>query len=206
MKLVYGAFAPTALNLAALGLAALSLAACNPKPATPTNASDTANVGAAVTPVNSVAVNPTGATTPPVNATPCKSGDLALAHQSDDAGAGQREVVYGLTNNSAAACSLTGFPTLALIDAQGQPISSVTTVQSEDGDFAANGAAATVNLASKGKAVFRIRYTGISGAGKPCVNTAKIRVTPPGNTQAIDVNDALQVCDTQIMLSPIRPS
>ena len=197
MKLAHGAFV----------LAALSLAACNPnKPATPANASDTANVGNAVgNTANMAAANNTAGSTAP-NATPCKSGDLALAHQSDDAGAGQREVVYAFTNGGPAACSLTGFPTLALIDAQGQTISSVTTVQSQDGDFAANGAPATVNLAPKGLAVFRIRYTGISGAGKPCVNTAKIRVTPPGNNQAIDVNDALQVCDTQVMLSPVRPS
>lgn len=197
MKLAHGAFV----------LAALSLAACNPsKPATPANTSDTANVGNAVGNTSNMAAANNAAGSPASNATPCKSGDLALAHQSDDAGAGQREVVYAFTNNGPAACSLTGFPTLALIDAQGQTISSVTTVQSQDGDFAANGAPATVNLAPKGLGVFRIRYTGISGAGKPCVNTAKIRVTPPGNTQAIDVNDALQVCDTQVMLSPVRPS
>jgi hypothetical protein len=197
MKLVHGAFV----------IAALSLAACNPKPAQPANASDTANVGNAVAPVNTATNNmAAGSGAPTPNATPCKSGDLAVAHQSDDAGAGQREVVYAFTNNGPAACSLTGFPTLALIDAQGQTIPGVPTVQSQDGDFAANGAPATVNLAAQGKAVFRIRYTGISGAGKPCVNTAKIRVTPPGNTQAIDVNDALQICDTQVMLSPVRPS
>ncbi|HWE45360.1 MAG TPA: DUF4232 domain-containing protein [Caulobacteraceae bacterium] len=197
MKLAHGAFV----------LAALSLAACNPsKPATPANASDTANVGpASGTPTNT-ATNTAGSGAPAPSATPCKSGDLSLAHQSDDAGAGQREVVYAFTNNAAAACSLTGFPTLALIDAQGQTIGSVPTVQSEDGDFAANGAPATVNLAPKGKAVFRIRYTGISGAGIACVNTARIRVTPPGNTQAIEVNDALQICDTKVMLSPVRPS
>jgi hypothetical protein len=202
MKLVHGASALAAL-------AALSLAACNQgKPAQNAAANDTANVGAPVgnTVATMPANNAAGVTMPPANAAPCKSGDLAFAHQSGDAGAGQREVVYAFTNNAAAACSLTGFPTLALIDAQGQPITSVTTVQSQDGDFAANGAPATVNLAPKGVAVFRIRYTGISGAGKPCVNTAKIRVTPPGNTQAIDVNDALQVCDTQVMLSPVRPS
>ena len=198
MKLVHGV----------LGLAALSLlAACGQKAATPANASDTANVGPAVgAPATNTAPVQAGATTPAPNAAPCKSGDLSLAHQSDDAGVGQREVVYAFTNNGPAACSLTGYPTLALIDGQGQPIGSVTTVQSEDGDFAANGAAATVNLAPKGKAVFRIRYTGISGAGKPCVNPAKARVTPPGNTQAIEFSDALQVCDTQIMVSPVRPS
>ncbi|HEY3814928.1 MAG TPA: DUF4232 domain-containing protein [Caulobacteraceae bacterium] len=202
MKRAYG-------TVALAALATLSLAACGQgKPANNAAANDTANVGApvgntvATTPANNMA----GSTTPPANAAPCKSGDLSLAHQSDDAGAGQREVVYAFTNNAAAACSLTGFPTLALIDAKGQPITSVPTVQSQDGDFAANGAPATVNLAPKGTAVFRIRYTGISGAGIPCVNTAKIRVTPPGNTQAIDVNDALQVCSTQIMLSPVRPS
>jgi hypothetical protein len=191
-----------------LAIAALSLTACNQpqKPANPASGGDTANVGPATGQPPNTGVTQTGATNPAPNATPCKSGDLALAHQSDDAGAGQREVVYAFTNNGPAACSLTGFPTLVLIDAQGQPISSVTTVQSQDGDFAANGAPSTVNIASKTTAVFRIRYTGISGAGKPCVNSAKVRVTPPGNSQAIDVNDALQVCDTQIMISPVRPN
>jgi Protein of unknown function (DUF4232) len=200
MKLAHGAFV----------LAALSLAACNPtKPATPANASDTANVGPATGTPTNMATNTSagpGSGAPAPNAVACKSGDLSVKHQSDDAGAGQREVVYAFTNNAAAACSLTGFPTLALIDANGQPIGSVPTVQSEDGDFAANGAPATVNLAPKGTAVFRIRYTGISGAGIPCVNTAKIRVTPPGNTQAIELNDALQICSTQVRLSPVRPS
>src|SRR5262249_49579782 len=150
---------------------------------------------------------PPAATAPGTGATAvapaCKSGDLALAHQSDDAGAGQREVGYAFTNNGPAACSLTGFPTLALVDAQGQGVSSVTTVQSQDGDFAANGASPTVTLAPQGKAVFRIRFTGIQATDKPCVNTARVRVTPPGNSQAIEVADALQICTGEVRVSPV---
>jgi hypothetical protein len=195
---------------ATVAIAALSLAACDAgkKPAG-NGAGDTANVGPAMGGTTMPAPTPGApAGTPPAGGSPiaCRSGDLTLAHASDDAGAGQREVVYSLTNNGPAACTLTGFPTLALIDAGGQQIASVTTVQSQDGDFAANGASATVTLTPKGQAVFRIRFTGISGAGKPCVNPAKVRVTPPGNTQAIEITDALQVCDTQVLLSPIRPS
>ncbi len=200
---------------AAATIAALSLTACDGGKKAPTGAGgDTANVGpsagGATTTTTPTPGAPTG--TPPGGSTTgaapiaCRSGDLALAHVSEDAGAGQREVVYSLTNNGPAACTLTGFPTLTLISATGQKIDSVTAVQSEDGDFAGNGASPTVTLAPAGKGIFRIRFTGISGAGKPCVNPAKIRVTPPGNSQAIEIADGLQICDTEVLLSPIRPS
>jgi hypothetical protein len=209
MKLVYGAAV----------MAVLSLSACDAAKQTPAPAgSDTANVGpssgapASGTTTTTTTTTPAsgtggGATIPTLGSTAgCHSGDLALTHVSEDAGAGQREVVYAFTNNGQAACSLAGYPTLVFFDANGKRLDSITSVQSEDGDFAANGASPTVTLTPKGKAVFRIRFTGIQATDKPCANTARVRATPPGNAQAIELADALQICTGEVLISPVRPS
>ena len=61
-----------------------------------------------------------------------------------------------------------------------------------------------VNIAPKGRAVFFIAFTGIQATDKPCIAVARLQVTPPGNTQALELQDTLSVCTEQIRLTPVR--
>ncbi len=141
----------------------------------------------------------------PVPAPPCRSGDLSLSKVGADAGAGQRQVTYAFVNNGAAACSLKGYPTLSLFDADGKRADGVTTVQTEQSYFNVGGPPQDVNIAHNARGLFYISFTGIQATDKPCVAIARVQATPPGNTQAIEVSDTLSVCTGQIRLSPIRP-
>lgn len=144
-----------------------------------------------------------GPVTTPVGLAACKSGDLSLKHLSDDAGAGQRHVVYGIINNSGAACSLKGYVTAAWLDANGKPLDGVTVIQSEAGG-PVSGPPAEVALQPKGRAVFFISYTGIQATDKACVTSSTMQATPPGNSQAIQIADVIAPCTDHITLGPVR--
>lgn len=147
--------------------------------------------------------------TPPVQPTPaamtiCRSGDLTLRQLEADAGAGQRHVTYGLTNNGPAACTLKGFVTAQWLDAEGDPLDGVTVVQSEAQMAGRGGPPAEVALAPGGKAVFFVSYTGIQATDKACVKAARLRAIPPGNSQAIEIDDDIAPCTDHVTLGPVR--
>lgn len=141
---------------------------------------------------------------PPTVAPPCRSGDLGLVKVGEDAGAGQRAVTYAFVNNGPAACLLQGYPTVVLFDANGQRLDDITIVQSEQDYFNTGGAPQPVTVQPKGRAVFFTSFTGIQATDKPCEAVARLQVTPPGNSQAIEVQDSLSVCTGQMRLSPVR--
>lgn len=148
--------------------------------------------------------SPTPAPTPtPVGLTACKSGDLTLKRLSEDAGAGQRHVTYGFINNSASACSLNGYATAQWLDANGKPLDGVTVIQSEAGG-PVSGPPAEVALQPKGRAVFYVSYVGIQATDKACVSSKTLQATPPGNTQAMALDDVVSPCTDHITLGPVR--
>jgi hypothetical protein len=61
-----------------------------------------------------------------------------------------------------------------------------------------------VTVPAGGRALFFLSFTGAQVTDKPCLAVARLQVTPPGNTQAIEVQDTLQVCTGQVRLTPAR--
>lgn len=165
-------------------VAALTLAACE-KPATPPIATE---------PLPPAATQPS-----PLDPIACKTADLQLKHFSDDAGAGQRHVVYALTNTGATACTLRGFVTATWFDAAGQPLDGVNVLQSQGQE-----SPGPITVAPAGRAVFDISFTGIQATDKACVTSATLTVTPPANTQSIQIDDVIAPCTDHITLNPIR--
>jgi hypothetical protein len=190
------------LVLAPVLALALTLSGCNQSANAPASAAKgpgTANVGPAV------ASAPAPASAAP-SSPACKSGDLTLSRISEDAGAGHRVVTYGVVNNSHAACSLTGYPTLTLIDTDGRRTDAVTVVATDQAFYNVGGPPQAVNLTPGGKAVFFLSFAGIQATEKPCTAISRLIVIPPGNNQAIELADTLQVCTGEVRLSPIRPN
>lgn len=140
----------------------------------------------------------------PAALTACRSGDLTLTRLSEDAGAGQRHIVYAFTNNAAAACTLKGYATASWFDADGAALAGVTVTQSDAQMASSSGPPSEVALAPKGRAVFHVSYTGIQATDKPCVASKRLRATPPGNTQAIEIDDVVTPCTDRITLGPVR--
>ena len=63
---------------------------------------------------------------------------------------------------------------------------------------------AEVALQPNGRAVFYVSYTGIQATDKACVTSKTLRLTPPGNTQAIEAADVVAPCTDHITLGPVR--
>ena len=169
--------------LAATALAALTLAACD-QPAPPLIATE---------PLPQPATQPS-----PLDPISCKSADLTLKRLGEDAGAGQRHVVYALTNTGQRACTLRGFATASWFDADGKPLEGVNVIDAEGGDVG------QVTVAPTGRAVFAISYTGIQATDKLCVTSATMYATPPGDTQALQMQDVISPCTDHVTLGPIR--
>lgn len=140
----------------------------------------------------------------PAVLSPCRSGDLTLRRVSLDAGAGQRNATYAISNNGPAACKLKGFVTAAWLDADGKPLDGVTVVQSETAMAGVGGPPAEVAIQPGRQAMFFASYTGIQATDKACTPAKRLRATPPGNTQAIEIDDDVAPCTDHITLGPVR--
>ena len=81
----------------------------------------------------------------------------------------------------------------------------MTVTQTDAQMSSASGPPAEIALAPKGRAVFYVSYTGIQATDKACVSSKRLRATPPGNTQAMEIDDVVAPCTDHISLGPVRP-
>ncbi len=123
----------------------------------------------------------------------CHTTALELAQGRAEGTAGSVYVPYYLRNRSAAACTLTGFPGFALLDAHGaiiqRPAKRVGPHYS------------TVTLRPGGRVQFIVRTIdpGIPGTG--CSSawlTATVQVYPPNETTPLREPSGLQACDLSV--------
>lgn len=139
---------------------------------------------------------------------PCKGPQLKLGLAGGDAGAGNRVTVLGVQNVGAQTCSLTGYPTVALQDAQGRPLAAVRTEQNPGGYFRAGQPIAPVELAPQGQAFFDLAWTAVpneSQGQRTCPTAGRIRMTAPGDTSPVTLSQSFSPCGGRIQVSPFRP-
>jgi len=127
----------------------------------------------------------------------CTGSDLSgsFDEQQGSAGAGQITYVLKLTNSSSAACSLSGFPQLLLLDANGSQLPTHPAPEPGAG-------AKTVTLKPGGSASYEARFSpDVSGTGDApsgqCQPTAStLRVTPTGGgTVDAPIKPPTPVCE-----------
>ena len=141
-------------------------------------------------------------------AAPCRGPQLKLSSEGGDAGAGNRVAVLGVQNIGTRACSLTGYPGLTLQDAGGQALTAVRIEQALGSYFRAGQAPTPVELAPQGKAYFDVAWNVVprEGAGETtCPAAARVRMTAPGDTAAVSLNQAFTPCGGRAQVSPFRP-
>jgi hypothetical protein len=129
----------------------------------------------------------------------CTGADLSLNRVSDDAGAGQRGVVFAFTNISSSSCTLSGYPAFIMLNKAGLPLRGAHV--SKDA-----GPAQVVTLAPGGKAWFSITYSacGVGGAGVRCPMSAKVRITAPGTRRAFVLREQLDPYRGRIYVTPVE--
>ena len=137
---------------------------------------------------------------------PCRGPQLKLSADGGDAGAGNRVSVLGVQNVGTQACSLTGYPTVVLQDRQGRNLTAIRADRALGRYFGQGQVPTPVELAPQGKALFDIAWNVIpvQGAG-PCPAAARIRVTAPGDTSPVSLDQAISPCGGRFQVSPFRP-
>lgn len=132
--------------------------------------------------------------------TPCRVAQLRLSNDAGDAGAGNRANVFGMTNTGTLACSVSGYPSVGLLDAQGRVLTAVRSDQ-------VPAVATPVSIPANGKAFFDIAWNIVpnEGAGeRVCPSVARVRVLIPGDTAALAVPLAFTPCGGRIRVNPFR--
>ncbi len=145
---------------------------------------------------------------PAAVAPPCRGPQLRLTAEGGDAGAGARVSVFALQNIGLSACSLNGHPGVTLQDGQGRNLTAIRSDRVMGGYFTGGVTPAPVELAPQAKAYFDIAWSAIPHEGqgeRVCPNVTRIRVTAPGDTSPVTLDQALQPCGGRVQVSPFRP-
>lgn len=135
----------------------------------------------------------------PVSA-PCRAAQLRLNNETGDAGAGNRANVFGITNTGPAPCSLAGYPSVGLLDAQGRALTAVRSDQNP-------AVSSPVSIPANGKAFFDIAWNVVPDEAigeRVCPAAARVRVVIPGDPAALAIPLALTPCGGRIRVNPFR--
>lgn len=160
-------------------------------------------------PAAPAAPTPVVAATPgPAAVPPCRGPQLKLSAEGGDAGAGNRASVLGVQNLGAQPCSLTGYPTVVLQDRQARDLTAIRTEQSLGDYFRTSPSPTTVLLASQAKAYFDIAWNSVpdeSQGQRACPSAVRIRMTAPGDSSPVSLDQSVAPCGGRIRISPFRP-
>ncbi|MEE4540606.1 DUF4232 domain-containing protein [Streptomyces sp. V4-01] len=167
-----------------------------PSSGTPRTQRPTTGTG---TGTGSAPTSPSGA---PVGATPtptgqgttpmCATSQLTAGLGGGDAGAGNLYRYLVLTNHSATACHVNGYPGLSMLDANGRQIGAPATRDER--------AHTQVVLKPGGSASDTIHT--VNGQGTCLPASVTLRIYPPGNTASLDFPGQVTDCDDQFTVTP----
>lgn len=129
----------------------------------------------------------------------CTGEHLSLKRVADDAGAGQRAVIFAFTNTSSSPCTLSGYPGFMMLNKVGLPLRG--THISRNGE-----PAQVVRLEPGGKAWFEITYSacGVGGTGVRCPTSAKVRITAPGTKRAFVLREQIDPYRGRVGVTPVQ--
>jgi Protein of unknown function (DUF4232) len=144
------------------------------------------------------------------NAGPCDPEVLSVEEIAGDANGVFRTVKLAFMNRGAMPCRLGGYPSVALVNAEGVNIGSVAIekvnaaeVVAEFGSTqaaAASGPAPSVTLMPHAVAAFQVVWT----TGPECSRVSRILVTAPGTRRAFSIAQPLKICTGRIQVTELR--
>jgi membrane-bound inhibitor of C-type lysozyme len=130
----------------------------------------------------------------------CRTADLRLAAGETDAGAGNRAQILTLTNAGTTPCSLSGYPAVSLLDANGRPVSGVRSDQNA-------GTASPVILPAAGRAFFDIAWNVVPNEAEgqtTCPTAARVTVRVGADTATLALPLTFTPCGGRIRVNPVR--
>jgi membrane-bound inhibitor of C-type lysozyme len=133
-------------------------------------------------------------------AAPCRAAQLRVSSDDSDAGAGNRSNLIGVTNTGAAPCSVSGYPSVSLLDAQGRTLTTIRTDQTP-------ATPTPVTLAANGKGYFDIAWNVVPNEGngeRVCPTATTVRVIVAGDPVALSLPLTFTPCGGRIRVNPFR--
>jgi hypothetical protein len=144
------------------------------------------------------------------NAGPCDPDVLSMEEIAGDANGIFRSAKLAFMNRGAAPCKLGGYPSVALVSAEGQNVGSVSMEKvssaevlaefSKTNDEGSAGPAPVVTLMPHAVAAFQVVWT----SGPECSRIAKILVTAPGTRRSFAIQQPLRICTGRIQVTELR--
>ena len=126
----------------------------------------------------------------------CRSQDLALKRAAEDASVGL--VTYRFVNHSNRACSLKGYPDIALSRADGSKLDA--TIQQFAPPPATSRRGIGLVLRPGASADFNVVFPKDSGRGA-CKPFVKLTATPPGSDWGLDSAEDRKLCNGPLVVS-----
>lgn len=133
----------------------------------------------------------------------CRSDQLDLVREHSGIATGHIGVEVAFHNHGSSACSLSGYPGVQLLDAQGH--AATTHLQQAISAYTyKNQKVQTVSLASGALAYFKLEWEDMSVEG--CVSSSSADITPPGGSSALTLGLQDTACNGSLTTSPVEPS
>jgi len=132
---------------------------------------------------------------------------LTLTQPVNGGGAGLGNAITPLvfTNKGTGACSRTGYPGLALLDASGHTLTNTITRSTSSYLLSTREVEPVVLTPGNGAAFFLSYRDGPIGNQTSCPDALQARAIPPDDTQSIAARVAIEPCG-DILLSPVVAS
>lgn len=144
------------------------------------------------------------------DAGPCDPQVLSVEEIAGDANGIFRSAKLAFMNRGAAPCRLGGYPGVALVDAYGEDIGSLTLEKITPAEVVAelgkkqpveaSGAAPAVILMPHAVAAFQIVWS----SGANCSSVSRILVTAPGTERTFSIPQPMKICAGRIQITALR--
>lgn len=137
----------------------------------------------------------------------CTTAELDITPIGSSGGVGHIGLQFSIHNDSAQTCTLRGFPGALLLDGQQHPLP--TTVQWGPGYLSGNRPVRMVTLAPGTDAYMTLEWVHIPSPGQTCPLAPYVLITPPNDTEALQVSlgrGAIDACGGQLTAAPVEPT
>lgn len=143
---------------------------------------------------------------------PCDSRDLSAIEIAASVNGDYHAVKLAFYNQGLAPCRISGFPTVSLLDKNGDPVSSIkvervteSTVRAKLAQGPVQSASVTPQprllIAPRGEVWFQMGWT----TGEGCPQISRIAISAPGSSDTFTINHPLAVCDGRIEITALYP-
>ena len=202
MRIIARAMA-LALAAAATGSA---LGACASGSSSSTPTTTRASVGTTSTTSTTATTGSTTTSTTAVTTT-CQPSQLHIVLTGYQGAAGTIEVTFSLTNTSTSLCTMSGYPGMVLLNAQGK---AQPTVVTRGGGLAFENLPVTaVSLAAGQVAYFNLGYNDVNSGASGCSSASQVGITPPNDTlySVVPLSPQIDACGGgALRVSPVFAS